>query len=84
MENTVQRVQDMEENVGASKPPPTNIEEHDSNEGEIAIEISYEPLFRLDDDNNDEDQQPLLFEDFIMVLDNEESSGSQHSTSKPK
>lgn len=41
-------------------------------------------MFGLDDDNFDDIQQPLPSGDFIMVLDVEKSSGSQHSTSKPK
>ena len=34
--------------------------------------------------NLDDIQQPLPSDDFIMVIDDEESIGSQHSTSKPK
>lgn len=84
MENTLQKVQDKEYIVGTSKPYPLNTKEHDSNEDETMIEISSAPTFSLDYKNNDEDQQPLSSDDFIMVLDEAESSGSQHSTSKPK
>lgn len=74
----------MEDDVGASNPPPTNAEVHDLSEGGTEIEISSEPVFGLDDENNDEVQQPFPSNDFIMVLDDEESNRSHHSTSNPK
>lgn len=77
MENTVQKVQEMENVVGPSKPPPNN-KAHDSNKDGTAIKISSTPTFGLDENNNDEVQQPLPSDDFIIVLDDEESSGSQY------
>ena len=80
MENIFQQVEDMADVAGPSKPPP-NDEAHDSNEDGTFISA---PMFGLDDDNLDDVQKPPPSEDFIMVVDDVESSGSQHSTSKPK
>lgn len=84
IKDTMQKVQAMEVDVVTPKPPQTNTEDHDSNEGNIAIVIRVEPLLCLNDNNNDDFQQPLPSDDFIMVLDNEESNHFEHSTSKPK
>ena len=54
MEHTAKKVQAMKYNSGGSKHPPTNTEMHDSNKGVIEIEISYEPLSWLYDENHDE------------------------------
>lgn len=80
----MQKVQDMENVAGTSKPLPPNTEDHDSNEDGTAIEIISAPTFGIDENNNNEVQQPLPSDDFIMVLDDEYSSGSHHSTSKTK
>lgn len=83
MENAVQKVQEMENVVGPSMPPPKN-EVQDSNDDETTIETNSALTFGLDENNVDEVQQPLPSDDFIMFLDDEETSGSLHSTSKPK
>lgn len=42
-------------------------------------------MFGLDDLDADEIDQPAHSDDFVMIFDEEEeSSGSQHYTSKPK
>ena len=82
MQATVQTTHQMENVVGTTKSPP-NDEDHDSNNEGTTIEISSTPMFGLDDDNFEDVQQPPLSDEFIMVIDDEESSGSQHSTSKP-
>lgn len=46
--------------------------------------MSLAPMLGLDGDNLDDIQKPPPSYDFIMVNDDEESIGSQHSTSKPK
>lgn len=66
----------MENNTGGSKPPLTKTEAHDCNEGGTKIKIIFEPLFGLDDEYFDEVQQPLPSDNFIIVLDDEESSSS--------
>lgn len=83
MEATIQNAQQMENIVGTSKPP-SNVEDHDSNDDDTTVEISSAPMLGFDDDNYDDIQQPLPSSDCIMVLDDEESSGIQHSTCKPK
>ena len=83
VEDTVQKVHEMENVVGTSKPPP-NEEAHDSNDDETEIKMSLAPMLGLDGDNLDDIQKPPPSYDFIMVNDDEESIGSQHSTSKPK
>lgn len=41
-------------------------------------------MFGLHDLDIDEIDHPVKSGDFMMIFDDEESSGSQHSTSKPK
>ncbi|XP_023754907.1 uncharacterized protein LOC111903362 [Lactuca sativa] len=41
-------------------------------------------MFGLDDVGVNEIDQPVHLDEFMMIFDKEESSGSQHSTSKPK
>lgn len=55
MEDNVQKVHEMENVIGTSKPPP-NEEAHDSNDDGTIIEISSAPMFGLDDDNLDDIQ----------------------------
>ena len=50
MDNIVQKIQDVENVVCTSKPPP-NDDAHDSNIEGTAIEISSAPIFGLDYDN---------------------------------
>lgn len=83
MELIVQQSHNMENVFGPSNLPQ-NDEVHDSNNDRTAIKISSAPMFGLDDYNFDDVQQPLPSADFIMVLDDEESSGSQYPTLKPK
>lgn len=83
MEATVQQAQTLHDDVGPSQPPPTN-EVQGSNEDGTTIEISSELVFGLDDLDIDEIDQPVNSDDFMLIFDDEESSGSQHSTSKPK
>lgn len=82
-DNTVLKDHAMENVVGTSKPPQ-NEEPHDSNDDGVAIEINSTLMFGLDDDNPDDVQQLPPSDNFIMVVDDEELSGSQLSTSKPK
>lgn len=84
MEQTIHRVQAIEANSGGSKPLITCIEVHDSNEYGTKTMISSELVFGLDDENVDELQQPRPSDDFKMVLNDEESSGSHYSIYKPK
>lgn len=55
IENTVHKAQEMENIVGPSNPPPNN-EARYSNEDGTAIEISFAPMFGLDDNNLDDVQ----------------------------
>ena len=57
MGETVLNAHQLEKIVGTSKPSP-NVEDHNSNEEEISIEISSTPMFGLDEDNFDDIQQP--------------------------
>ena len=82
MESTIQQAQNLQSDAGPSKPPPT-AEIHDSIDG-TAVEINLGPVFGLDNFDLEDVQQPLNYEEFLMVFADEESSGSQHSTSKPK
>lgn len=69
--------------VGPSNPPSTG-EAQDSNVDGTAIEISSSPMFGLDDIDLENGRQPPHSDEFLMVFDEEESSGSQHSTLNPK
>lgn len=53
MENIVQQVQDIEDVVGPSKPPP-NEAAHDLNNDGTTIKIIFAPMFSLDDNNLDD------------------------------
>lgn len=71
----VQTAHQLENDVGPSNPPP-NVEDHNSNEEEIAIEISSAHMFGFDEDKFDDVKQPLPSDDFTMIMYNEELIGS--------
>lgn len=58
-------------------------ENHDSKDDGTAIEINSGTMFGLDDLDVNEIDQPVQSDDFMMIFDEDESSGSEHSTSKP-
>lgn len=82
MEAMVDNAQNLH-NVGSFKPPHT-IVAHGSNEDDTATEICSGPIFGLDDLEVDEVNQLVCSDDIMMIFDEEVSSGSQHSTFKPK
>lgn len=83
METTVQQAQNLQGGAGPSKFPPSE-EIHDSNDDGTIVEISSGPISGLDDIDLDDVQHPPISDEFLMVFEDEESNGSQHSTSKPK
>lgn len=83
MEATLQNAQAQTSGVGPSNPPPS-CEPHYSNVDGFAIEICSGPMFGLDNIELHDDRQPPHSDDFLMIFDDEESSGSQLSSTKPK
>ena len=63
----------------------STIEDHVSNDDGTAIEIISGPIFGFDDLDVNEIEQHAHSDEFLMIFDEEEeSSGLQHSPSKPK
>lgn len=75
METTFQHAQCLEGGAGPSKPPKHNAC-HDSNNDGTTMEISSGPILGFDDIDLDDVQQPPNSDEFLMVFDDEESSGS--------
>lgn len=85
MEETMKRDRESEGNLeGGSNPIPSPNKVGDSNDSRTKIQIVQE--LRLDFVFNEEEEvrKQGQFEDFDMFFNDEESSGSQHSTAKPK
>ena len=75
MEATIQQDQNLQGGDGPSKPPPT-AETHDSNDDGTAVEINSGPMFGLDDTDLDDVQQLPSSDEFLVVFNDEGSSGS--------
>lgn len=75
MERSILQAHNLENVVGPLNPPQHG-EAYDSKDEGTTIKIRSAPMFGLDDDNPEDVQQPPLSNDFIIVLDDEESSGS--------
>ena len=71
--------------VGGSRLVSTSTKVGDSNDDGTEVQLSDEKIFGIDFDNEEgELQKQRNYKDFIMFIKEDESSGSQHSTSKPK
>lgn len=68
--------------AGGSQPTHSPIEIGDANDDGTKIQINQEPIFDFGFHDEEEVQSQCQIEDFDMLFEDEESSGSQHSTSK--
>lgn len=84
MDATMKKDQQTEWNLARGSKPTPPIEIGDSNDGSTKIQISQEPEFDFGFHEEEEVQKQGQLDDFDMFFKDDESNGSQHSTSKPK